>query len=551
MASLQEDLADRWLSKMKRGSVVSPSRWATEYRIMPTGDHIGPWSFEYFPWLKEMHDSESEYNVGQKCAQMGYSETMLNLAFYNLDIKKCNVLYLLPNLRPDAQAFTARAFNPAIDTSPHIKQMFGTKTNNIQHKVCGSANLYIRGTNVKSALKSVPVNVLIFDEFDEMDKQNVELAEKRTSGQKYRKNWKVSTPTGPNCGINTYFLRSTQEHFFFPCPCCSRMIELQFPDNLVIVGEDPDDPRIMESHLICRECKGVLPHQDKHKWLRKAEWVPRTPGKMMRGFYINQLYSTSLEPYNTAKDFLLCKRDPQKEQEFYNSNMGLPHIVAGAEITDDMIGNLIKGYEMVSACRPDSIVTMGIDVNRTYNVEICQWDLADANPIDINAKARCKVIWVGEIEDLMGQGSDLMLKYNVNFCVIDAMPETHLAEQFANAWYGRVRMCRYNHFATARSVFAADKDISCSVNRTSWLDQSLGRFRNGTILLPRNLPREYAEQIKSPIRTPCKDTNGNLVYRYLERDNLPDHYAHARNYAEIALLFATGANVHQTIKKKV
>jgi hypothetical protein len=496
-----------------------------------------------------MHDSQHEFNIGQKAAQLGYSETMLNLTFYNLDVAKRNVLYILPNLRPDAHDFTTRAFNPAIEESPHLKSMF-TSTNNIGHKVCGNANLYIRGSNRRSALKSIPAGTLIFDEFDEMAQDNIKLAEERSSGQVYRLNWKVSTPTTPNRGINTYFQDSTQDHFFFKCPCCSKFIELQFPDNLVIVGEDPGGEEIKKSHLICGECKGILSHEDKPNFLSTGVWVSRNPGRLARGFYINQLYSTALPPWKLAISFLESKRDPSAEQEFFNSKLGLPHVVAGAQITEDMIGSLIKGYQMVSAHRP-SLITMGIDIGKTHHVEITQWDISDANPLDINAKARARVIWVGEITDLMVEASELMVNYNVNFCVVDAMPETNLVTQFAHAHYGRVRICRYNHFATARSVFAGEKDIQVSVNRTCWLDQALGRFRNGSILLPSNLPPEYIRHIMSPVRKPEKDSNGNLIYKYVEQDNKPDHYAHARNYSEIALLFATGANVYKTIKKKV
>ena len=549
MGSLQEDLASRFKNKLTRSSLVTASRWAEQYRVMD-GDNPGPWSFKSHPWLRDMHDSKSEFNIGQKSAQMGYSETMLNLAFFNLDILHRNVLYILPNARPDASDFSNRAINPAIEMSTHIKSMFVGGINNVGLRQVGQANLYIRGSNARSGLKSVPASVLIFDEFDEMEQKNIKLAEERASGQKYRLNWKVSTPTIPEKGINTLFNRSTKDHFFFPCPHCGKRIELKFPDNMVITGDDPDNPEIYKTHLICNECKGILPHEEKKQFLSRGEWVPEVRGQIMRGFYINQMYSTVLEPYKLAISFLEAKRDPTAEQEFFNSKMGMPHVVEGAQITEEMFTPLIKSYQMIDSARPGTIITMGIDVNKTFNVEIDQWDLTHANAIDINAKARCKVLWAGEFQHIE-EVAEAMINYNVNFAVIDAMPETNLSTQFCNQFYGRARMCRYNHFATARSVFAGSKDISLSVNRTAWLDQSLGRFRNGSILLPANLPRDYARHISALIRTPSKDAQGNLVYRYEHQDSKPDHYAHARNYAEMALIFATGNIVYKTIREKV
>lgn len=349
--SLSTDLANRLQNRLIRSSVTTASRWACEYRMME-GDFAGRWTFDNHPWLRGMHDSDSELNVGQKSAQMGYSETAFNTALYNLDIMRRNVLYILPNERPDAHDFSARIFSPAVELSPHIKSMFGS-TNNVGHKIAGSANLFIRGSNSRSGLKSVPASVLIYDEFDEMLRENVELAEERSSGQKYRLNWKISTPTTPGRGINVYFQRSTQDHFFFPCPSCSRLIELRFPDNLIITADDPDDPKVYNSHLICSECRNVLPHEAKKEFLRDGRWVSNRPGQLIRGFYINQLYSAVLEPYKLAIKYLESKRDPAAEMEFYNSKMGLPHIVEGAQITEEMFDPLIKSYEMLAAHRPD------------------------------------------------------------------------------------------------------------------------------------------------------------------------------------------------------
>ncbi len=118
-----------------------------------------------------------------------------------------------------------------------------------------SVNLYIRGSNSRSQLKSVPVSLVIFDELDEMNLNNIDLAEQRTSGQLTKEIWKISTPTVAGRGINKYYVDSTQEKFIFRCPGCSKHISFRFPESLVITGDDSDDPDIQFSHLICTECK--------------------------------------------------------------------------------------------------------------------------------------------------------------------------------------------------------------------------------------------------------------------------------------------------------
>src|SRR4051812_7917027 len=105
-------IAERVSAGLKRKSVVSCSKWAEAYRVMGGDNFPGPWRFKYHPWLRGMHDSEAERNVGQKAAQMGYSEVVLNRTFYTLDVRRADCMYVLPSSKPDASRFSAGRFNP-------------------------------------------------------------------------------------------------------------------------------------------------------------------------------------------------------------------------------------------------------------------------------------------------------------------------------------------------------------------------------------------------------------------------------------------------------
>jgi phage terminase large subunit GpA-like protein len=138
--------------------------------------------------------SRAESNVGQKAAQMGYTETMLNLTFYNIDILRRDCLYVLPAKTPDAHDFSASRFDPALELSDYLTKLF-SDVQNIGHKRAGSVNLYVSGSRSRSGLKSIPAGFLVMDELDEFDQENIPLAMERQSGQKEKQNWKISTPT--------------------------------------------------------------------------------------------------------------------------------------------------------------------------------------------------------------------------------------------------------------------------------------------------------------------------------------------------------------------
>jgi hypothetical protein len=82
-------------------------------------------------------------------------------------------------------------------------------------------------------------------------------------------------------------------------------------------------------------------------------------------------------------------------------------------------------------------------------------------------------------------------------------------------------------------------DHQITVNRTSWIDASLSRFSNQTIVIPMDTPDEAKTHLKALVRVYKRDEYGNPVGRY--ENTGPDHFAHARTYSEIALPFAASS----------
>lgn len=544
MKTLQAVFAERLLMGLSRNAITTASKWAETYRVLGGGSFPGPWRFTHHPWLKEMHDSEAPLNVGQKAAQVGFTEALLNRVFFNIDIKKWDCLYLLPAQKPDAADFTASRFDPALEASDHLSKIF-SEVKNLHHKRAGSVNLYVRGSRSKSQLKSIPVNFIAFDEVEEMELDNIPLAMERMSGQIEKMAWMISTPRIDNIGINKYYRMTTQEKFFFKCPSCSKRIEFKFPDNIVITADDIRDPKVKDSYYVCNECKNELPQKAKRTFLQTGEWVPTHPGPDARGFNLNQMYSPAITPGDLALAYLKSLSDPTEESEFFNSKLGITHTVDGARLDDAIIEECIMpGHRRQNDYPGGNLVTMGVDVGTFLNIEIDEWFLPGYSPgLDVNSHATCKVLWYGKLKDF-DELPKLMLKYKVVFCVIDANPETRKAQEFAAKIPGRIKLCFYSRGAVARNIYETKGlDTAISVDRTSWLDMSLGRFKKGKkqggIILPLDIDLEYKANLTNIVRIYEKDADGNPIGRYVNGSS-PDHYAHSRNYAEIALPLALG-----------
>ncbi len=542
---LVSELRESMVSSIRTKTITSCSRWAQERRVMG-GDFSGNYGFKYHPWAKEPHDSLASFNVSMKAAQMGFTEIGINRAFFILDILRRDVLYVLPTAL-NASDFSRSRFAPALKYSPYVKRMF-TDVNTVNLKQAGTQTLYIRGSRGDSNLKSIPVSELILDEVDEMDQDQIWLAFERLSGQVTQNIWAISTPTLPNRGIHKLYQTTTQEHFFFKCPHCSRSIELLWPESFELCGDGLSDPDIKKSYLKCSECSHKLEHEEKPEYLTKGFWekTDLNADPDMRGFNVNQLYSYTVSPGKIAMAYFRGLGDEGAMSEFNKSKLGRPYIPDGGQVTDTMIDDCL-GSHSTSDARPktggERFITMGVDQGDWVHAWIDEWYF-DEYGRDINVIAKCRNVWHGKFNAKVEGGWDrldeYMREWQVLHCVVDADPNTLEARRFAQRFPGYVTLCRYRRGVPMKDVQIQEdlnRVMMATVDRTNWLDCALGRFHvEGQIVLPRNLNLEAREHMKNLVRTYEKDEHGNLSATYIKTG--AEHFAHARCYSEIALPLA-------------
>ena len=543
--SFQDELREFFREGLRSSNLRSCSRWAEHRRVMGAPFN-GNYGFLHHPWCREIHDSQAAWTIAMKAAQLGVTETGINRAFFTLDQSKRDVLYVLPTAL-NASDFSKARFATALKLSPYLKNLF-VDTNTVGLKSTGANVLYIRGSRGDSNLKSIPVSELVLDELDEMDTHAVWLALERLSGQIEKHILAISTPTVPKYGIHKLYLTSTQEHFCFQCPHCGRWTELAWPDCVEIIGESVNDPRCKESFLKCKECKHKLEHGAKPEFLAGGKWQvtePNVSAEESRGFYINQLYSSTVTPGELVIAYHRGLGDEAANTEFHCSKLGVPFIGEGAQVTDEMIEACIKGHSINDA-RPqiggDRLITMGVDQGKIGYISVVDWSFDRHPGTDINAAAIGKLLWFGKFSgEEWGYLDELMREWQVLACVVDADPFTNDARRFAKKFHGYVWLTRYRRGQTAKEVSVSEEETGApfaTVDRTNWLTCTLGRFKSNPprILLPRDISFEYREHLKNLVRTYKKDETGNMAAEYVNTG--ADHFAHSLCYADIALSLA-------------
>ena len=569
-----ERIGTRLSTGLVKTSLTTPSRWA-ENRLMLGPPLPGKWSFDYHPWLKEPMDARCDNIVTLKGAQLGFTTAAIGRVLFMLDVERLSVLYLLPTQRPDASEFSATKLQQVIDDSPEIAAMF-TDVSSVGLKRSGSASLFIRGANSRNALKSISVGAIIFDEYDEMPPENIPLAEERTSGQFKSEIWRLSTPTIPGTGVDRDFQETTKEHFYFPCPygctistrgredtdktrassgTTKRLIKFS-PDDLVVTAEELSDPNVKNSYVQTSCCNKKIEHKEKRFIIGKGKYQPEGHTDYSnRGFAVNQLYSSTMNPERIARLYLRAQVDPAAEQEYWNSKMGIAHETKGARLTDSIIDGCIKTD---LSWGNTQWTTMGIDVGAQMHVIVRNWKLKQLGS-DLNLYATSKLLLETKVEDPQ-QLDKLMRDFQVYMAVIDAQPERRMSIAFARRFPGHVRTCFYNTAEKGQtlSITDGDDDWRVTADRTFWLDTTFGAFKTNRIVLPGKLSIENRTQLKALVRvyrevkqaagkqTSMSDAQKQPVAYY--RNTGPDHYAHAWNYSEMALPLAVSKGTNRDLQ---
>lgn len=543
-SSLLQLLRQSIKSSAQGETITSCLRWAGLRRVMGQ-PFPGPYTPNYHPWVKELHDSRASFNYVMKGAQLGVTEVAINRAFYVLDVLKRNVAYVMPTAK-NASDFSKARFSTALSLSPYLAQLF-TDSNAVELKKAGNCTLYIRGSRGDSNLKNIDVSELILDELDEMDQKQIWLALERLSGQLRKCVWGISTPTIPNFGIHKMYQQGSREHFVFECPSCSRFIELRYPDNFELIGDSIMDPRCKESYIKCNECKQKINHEDKPIFLGKGFWKSEldAPDMDFRTHTINQLYSYTVNPKEIAVAYHRGQGDEFAAKEFYNSKVGIPWIGEGAQVTEAEIEHAIGNYstqDVIWMPGDMRLTTLGVDQGKWNHWVVKEWTIPGWTN-DLNAMADCRVLAAGKFfEEDWSILHELMEQWQVRACVIDADPQINEARRFARMHPGWVWLCRYRRGKVGKEISIQDDGDYApiiTVDRTNWLSATLGRYRRKKILLPRDIPNEYKLHQQSLVRTYVKDEDNNPVATFV--DTGPDHYAHAANYAEIGLVFAASS----------
>jgi hypothetical protein len=536
--SIMDSFKEALARKLVDNSLNSCSRWA-ENKVRMGNPYPGPMNFDRFPWEPEILDSMAPQVTVRKGAQLGFSVAGLVKTLYHVSERKTDVLVVLPTAKL-AGDFAKSRLDQLTLGSPEIRDLFPGASNVGLKCTADGVNLFIRGAVSESSLISVPVGVVVLDEFDRMPKDVLPLVAERMVAYENPHLFVLSTPTLPSFGIDKQYMLGDQSHYFFKCPSCSRSIELDWEDSIEICGEAASDPDCHKSFLKCPRCNRELPHDLKKDWLAMAHWEPTVQVQDHRSFHINQMYAPRLTPGKLVVKYFKGQVDDAAQVQWMNQGLGLPHLLEGAQLTDQIIDMCLATHRTDGERPQDSSrqIVMGVDIGTFLDIVIAEY-YYDAEPgYEPHINSICKVLWTGRFS-----GSDfpvldrLMAEWQVKYACLDFQPETVNAKAFCRRFHKFASLVQYRKGTSAHEIKEAlddDRVSILTVDRTSFFDMALGRIHRQRTLLPQNLSPAFREHVQNLVRTYEIDEFGKPKATYVSLS--ADHQAHALLLTEVAHL---------------
>lgn len=385
--------------------------------------------------------------VLQKCAQVGFTVMeMLASIYLGLKFGPAIVGMFLPDMNLAGLKSTER-FMPIVRSVPDVHALMtqdaadgsGRRSGegNVNRRRIAGALFVFSWTSGRATTESVPMDILSFDEVQEMTLEQMEKTVERLSASPVRFTLMGSTANWPDADINFWYKRGSQHRFQTRCPTCDsrRPLDDYFPQ---CIRWDSDKGI---HRYVCPNGHWLPNTQD-------GEWVAEHPecdppvdlslDRVDRPMRIRSIHFPQfLSPTISAGEIIDSYRSASDMKNFFNRKLGKPYLDPSQvpvtmehlrECERQGIAAGLRWLERGQHC------FMGIDQMGAYNVVVIKYRLPDGR----QAYAHVEEIYSA---DPFARCDVLMAQYGVDVCVVEINPNYNDAKRFAGRHPGKVFIC--------------------------------------------------------------------------------------------------------------
>jgi len=512
-----------------KGTVLELSRLAPmlgQVLIHHRNTRGQPMSFINYPSLPSLYKDLPQKEGADICkaVQTGLSELMINLCFYHSGFQGRIVAYVLPTFG-GRDRFVAQRINRILLQSEGYRELLprGKETGNNKLKRFGSGSMLFLGSNTPVDFVEFSADTLIIDELDQCDPVNLAKGKDRLRASSDPKMYRLGNPTLPNMGISKLYTEGTQRLWTTTCSHCGEWQSIDWFENVVYktdLGEWlPRDKRVslkgeewrsFKGNIdpVCRKC--LKPFR-RH---RCGEWVAEYESRERESYRMTRLDVLSDPLLDLYKEWMLAQGDMNRLSTFYTSVLGQGFEHSGARLTTDHIHQIAIGNELDYGGGEeyrDRMVCMGVDVGSVLNVMISV--AREVEEFDEEGNS-----YIGSIRETIFVGAcrhfeelqDMIIRYHVDCCVIDSMPETRKCQELRD-WAMQetecfVWLCRFHPNAKVSHIEYGRKlnwrDRTVTVDRTQIMDFTFDEIVNEKRIIPSDVftVLGFIDQMRAPVR---------------------------------------------------
>lgn len=450
----------------------------------------------------------------KKAAQIGVTTFGMNKAMWFADNHRASIIYTFPTAS-DVADFSKARITPMIQSSEHLSRVV---QGGIELKQIGQSFIYFRGAWSERQAISVDSDFNIHDEVDFSKPDIIDIYQERLSHSKHKLFLAFSTPTIPEFGIDYLFNRSDKKEWFVECPKCKKPQILKYPDS--IRGDTK------EARYACIHCRATITDDARREGYWKAtgdkDWN-------VSGYHITQLMATWITATEILQKEEKARTRPTKQlsgvKDFYNFCLGEAYGGENQPLNRDILLSCIQNkYDLKESSRRS---IMGVDQGDELSIVIYEKDkLGEIRLVHT------------EVCDSFDKLPDLMDKYGVVFCMLDALPNKHSAKRLAKQYPGKVWLVYYNERQKEFIKWKKDpekKERWVVVNKMESLDRMSGKFQRHEVVLPK-----LSQPVDLLIRHMCnwakdKEEDSHGVVRWVYKKLGADHLTMASNYAMLGI----------------
>jgi hypothetical protein len=465
------------------------------------------------PALRAIYEDQHPFLVIRKPSQVRITEFNINLALWAADTGYADrgvVLYLLPT-QEIADRISQARMAKAITESPYLCRRATPEPGiakgpaKVQRRTIGPGIIYFTGAEEERQYSGVDADIVILDEFDQMDEAVISVAQARLRSSSQPRMVVTSTPTLPDRGVSYLFDNSNRMQYELQCMACTAWQQPAFPDSV-------DWVRL---RIVCHQCGSPL-----DPWT-EGRWVSENPAETaIHGYQLNRLVFP--DPPLLQMKLAADGKIPTDRETFHRQDLGQPFARPDSRLTPEILDACVESWFPELPLR---MCVMGVDVGSQLHVVIRgrlngRWYLLEAFTVDR----------FDELEECFSC-------YKIQTCVVDAYPETREAKRFQQAHRDVVWLAQYKQQGLESEWL---KGGLVRAPRTLIIDETMQRFRERINVLPPEPQTlaggDYWAQLQAPVRTLELDKWGQSFATYTNRR--PDDFAHAEVYATLATLRA-------------